>query len=274
MKNRNKTILMLVTLFFWYAQYVYVPYQTPYLTSLGITATVIGIILGAYGMSQMIIRVPLGLMSDRRPAHKTMIAIGAVCAGAASLLRGFSDTDSAFLIANLISGFASSTYISFTVLNSSYYKQEDLPKAMGTITAVNNAGMLIGFITGMIVAETVGIRPLFFMSCFAGIIGFVISLFIKEEKKPAPKTSFKELFSALKDRQLIIFAVLALILQMVNMSTAMAFTTQVAKDMGASNIEIGMSSVAYLGLSVVSSYFVGTKIAKKMGDAPEAPAAE
>lgn len=241
------------------------PYQTPYLTSLGITATVIGIILGAYGMSQMIIRVPLGLMSDRRPAHKTMIAIGAACAGAASLLRGFSDTDSAFLIANLISGFASSTYISFTVLNSSYYRHEDLPKAMGTITAVNNAGMLIGFVTGMIAAETIGIRPLFFMSCFAGVIGFVISLFIKEEKKPLPKISYKELFSALKDRQLIIFAVLALILQMVNMSTAMAFTTQVAKDMGASNIEIGMSSVAYLGLSVVSSYFVGTRLAKKMG---------
>ena len=35
--------------------------------------------------------------------------------------------------------------------------------------------------------------------------------------------------------------------------------------MGASNIEIGMSSVAYLALSVVSSYFVGTRIAKKVG---------
>jgi len=128
--KRNRNILMAVTLCFWYAQYVYVPYQTPYLTGLGITATVTGIILGCYGFSQMVIRIPLGIASDRHPRHKLMIAIGAACAGAASLLRLMSATDTAFLIANLISGFASATYISFTVLNTTYYDNSEIKKAI------------------------------------------------------------------------------------------------------------------------------------------------
>ena len=230
--TRNRKILLAVTLFFWYAQYVYVPYQTPYLSGLGIAMTMIGVILGAYGFSQMAIRIPLGVISDRNPRHKMFIALGAVCAGLASIIRAASPTDTAFLVANLISGFASATYISFTVLNASYYEPGEMQKAMGTISAFNNAGILIAFVTGMVVSEAIGIQPLFYMSSAAGFIGFAISLFIREERKPVPKIKLGELLSVVKKRTLIIFAVLALLLQMVHMSTAMSFTTQVAKDIG------------------------------------------
>ena len=262
----NRSILLLVTLFFWYAQYVYVPYQTPYLSGLGISMTMIGIILGAYGFSQMAIRVPLGVVSDKNPKHKMFIAIGAVCAGTASLIRALSPTGTAFLAANLLSGFASSTYISFTVLNASYYKPEEMQKAMGTITAVNNAGILIAFVTGMIVSEAVGMKPLFYMSCVSGLIGFVLSLFIKEDKPKKQDVTVGQLLSVIKNRKLIIFAVLALILQMIHMSTAMSFTTQVAKDIGGSNTEIGLISIVYMALSITSSYFAGTALAKKIGN--------
>ena len=264
--TRNRKILLLVTLFFWYAQYVYVPYQTPYLSGLGIAMTMIGVILGAYGFSQMAIRIPLGVISDRNPRHKMFIALGAVCAGLASIIRAASPTDTAFLVANLISGFASATYISFTVLNASYYEPGEMQKAMGTISAFNNAGILIAFVTGMVVSEAIGIQPLFYMSSAAGFIGFAISLFIREERKPVPKIKLGELLSVVKKRTLIIFAVLALILQMVHMSTAMSFTTQVAKDIGGSNVEIGLISIVYMALSIVSSYFVGTAVAKKIGN--------
>lgn len=263
--TRNRKILMAVTLFFWYAQYVYVPYQTPYLTALGVSAAAVGVILGAYGFSQMVIRIPLGMASDRKPRHKMMIAMGAACAGVASLLRVASASEEAFLAANLISGFASATYISFTVLNATYYREDELQKAMGHITAMNNAGVLAGFVSGMIVAETVGVEPLFIMSAVSGAVGFLLSLFIKQNKKPFPMVPVKKLLSALKSRTLIIFSVIALVLQMVHMSTAMSFTTQVAKDMGASNIEIGLCSVVYMALSITSSYFVGTAAAKKIG---------
>lgn len=40
--------LFLAVIFFWFAQYVYIPFQTPYLNSIGAGAGMIGLIVGAY----------------------------------------------------------------------------------------------------------------------------------------------------------------------------------------------------------------------------------
>ena len=105
--KKKRILLLAVTLLFWFAQYVYVPYQTPYLASLGIAPSMIGVILGAYGFTQMAVRMPVGVMADRKDRHKWFIAMGVLLAGLASLLRAFVPTAAAFLIANLLSGIAS-----------------------------------------------------------------------------------------------------------------------------------------------------------------------
>ena len=64
----KRALLCTVTALFWFAQYVYVPFLTPYLLSLSITATVTGVIVGAYGVTQMLLRIPLGLALDIRRA--------------------------------------------------------------------------------------------------------------------------------------------------------------------------------------------------------------
>jgi len=264
--KKKRYILNAVTLMFWFAQYVYGPYHTPYLLSLGIAASSAGVILGAYGFSQMILRVPVGVAADKRNRHKWFIAVGLICAGAASLLRIISPTEPAFLIANLVSGVASAMWISFTVLYSTYYKPEELQRAMGILVAFNNGGILLGFVLGAIVAETIGIVPLFYMSFIVGIIGFVVSLFIKEEKKPQSTLKISELLSVIKSRNLIVFSVLTAILQAVHMSTAMSFTSVVAQNLGATETEIGACSIIYMSLAIAGSYFIGTKYAQRLKD--------
>ena len=114
--SRKRLPLLLVTGLFWFALYIYIPYQTPYLTAMGLAASTVGVIVGVYGFSQMVIRIPLGLFADRKSHHKPFISIGVLLAGIASLLRYLWPSGTAFLIANLISGMAASTWISFTVL--------------------------------------------------------------------------------------------------------------------------------------------------------------
>ena len=62
-KRREWTLLAVVVLF-WFAQYVYIPYQTPFLTGKGVAAWMIGTVVGAYGVTQMIFRLPVGVMAD------------------------------------------------------------------------------------------------------------------------------------------------------------------------------------------------------------------
>ena len=63
-ERRNRGVLLAIVVLFWFAQYVYVPFQTPYLTSLQVSAAFIGVIVGAYGVTQMTMRLPVGDGND------------------------------------------------------------------------------------------------------------------------------------------------------------------------------------------------------------------
>ena len=59
MNAKVKQFLFLVAVaLFWFSQYVYTSYFTPYMTSLGIAASLAGTIVGAYGFTQLVLRIP------------------------------------------------------------------------------------------------------------------------------------------------------------------------------------------------------------------------
>lgn len=63
--NYQKNLLLIIVALFWFAQYVYVPFQTPYLSTMQVSSSMIGIIIGIYGFSQMVLRMPIGIMADK-----------------------------------------------------------------------------------------------------------------------------------------------------------------------------------------------------------------
>ncbi len=124
----RRAVMLLITVLFWFALYVYVPYQTPYLSMLGVASSFIGVILGAYGFSQMLIRIPLGIGGGSQRAAQAVYRFGNACAAAASVLRFLWPSATSFLLANLISGLAASTWICSTVLYPTYYRPEQLKR--------------------------------------------------------------------------------------------------------------------------------------------------
>lgn len=95
--------LAMVSLF-WFAQYVYFPYQTIFLTARGADSAFTGKIVGAYGISQLILRFPIGLCADSVGRHKYFIMAGALASRTASVFRVFWCNGAGFLVANLFSG--------------------------------------------------------------------------------------------------------------------------------------------------------------------------
>ena len=106
--KKKRLLLYLVTFLFWFAQYVYNPYMTPYLLGLNITASFAGLIVGMYGSTQLVCRLPLGVMADYAQKHKLFIALGMLLSGCASLTRVLSQNPYVLLTANAISGTARS----------------------------------------------------------------------------------------------------------------------------------------------------------------------
>lgn len=227
--------------------------------------SLIGIVVGAYGFSQLILRMPAGLMADRRGKHKLFIMLGILSTGIASVLRIFLPNELGFLIGNLFSGFASAMWISFMILYFSYFPKDKLQKASGMIVGANNFGILAGFVAGTLLYEHFGMKLLCMLSCLAAIPAFILSLFIKESHTDFKAPSVMELIQVYADKRLIIFSLLALIQQGVQISTSMSFTTRVAQSRGASSVQIGICSIIYILVAVISSYFSASDVAQKRG---------
>lgn len=263
----QKNIQLIIVTLFWFAQYIYIPYQATYLSSIGVASSYVGIIVGAYGFSQLILRMPVGLMADRKGTHKPFIMTGVLLAGTASLFRIFLPNGIGFFVASLLSGFSSAMWISFMVLYFSCFSKEEQQKASSIIVTANNIGIFAGFVAGTFLHDRYGIRFLCILSTLSAVPAFLFSLLIKEPERSFKPLPIKKLMLVYTDKRLILFSLFALIQQGVQLSTSMSFTTQVAQKLGASSIQIGICSIIYIFTAVLSSYFASSKIAQ-IGGAP------
>lgn len=255
--KRNKLFLSVSIIFFWYAQYVYVPYQTPYLFSLNAAASFIGIIGGAYGFTQMALRIPLGIFADRYNRQKIFIIAGVLFSAAASLLRMLFPTPVSFLIANMLSGIASATWISFTVFYSSLFSDSEIKKSMGYLIALNNGGILLGFVSGAVINDTLGIQMVFAASVASGVLGLLFSLFIREPRAPRVAVADIRPLKIFSNKPLIYYSLLALSAQAIIMSTALSFTTSYIKQLTNQEFLLGLCSAIFIISSVIVSLYIG-----------------
>ena len=260
--KRKRLLLYLVTFFYWFAQYVYNPYMTPYLLGLNISASFAGVIVGMYGSTQLLCRLPLGLAADNKQKHKLFILLGALLSATASLIRVLSQNPYVLLSANAISGVASSMWISFTILNSLYYEPHELSRSIGSI----NAGNLAAYLLGGLFYQRFGMVLMFWMSLISGAIATVLALFIVDEPpKPTP-LPVRQLLRVVGQRRLIVYSLLAALFQFIVFATSNSFSNTVIQNIGVTSIQLSICSALFTFAGVLSSYFVGTKRAAAIGE--------
>ena len=275
MGKRKETILLLAIVCFWFALYVYIPYQTPYLTAMGVSAGAIGTVVGAYGIMQLILRLPVGTMADYAGRHKPFVLLGTLLTAAACAVRFLLPDGTGFLIANVISGCAASTWISFMVLFSTYYSREEQQKATSRAIMACNLGMCTGFVFATCLYSATGMRFLCAAGICGGVLAAVLGVAVQEDRGGKVSQAgggtamfrkpVKELLRICTNRRLIVFSLLALLQQGIQMATAMSFTTQVLEDLGAPAGFIGCASIFYMVAAVLSARFASTELCAKRG---------
>lgn len=263
----KKALLCTITLFFWFAQYVYIPFLTPYLIGLAISATVVGVIVGAYGLTQLLLRIPLGIALDIYRYHKLVIAGGLFLAGISSIGMQLFPSPVMLFISSALSGVASATWISFTTLYASYYEGSQSTKAIGIINVFFQAGGLLAFLAGGFLYGRYGIHILFRASFVAGMVGTVMALFIPHETSVnGTNVTVASLLKVVKERRVITFSLLCGVAWFVIFATVFSFSTSTAKQLGASGLQLGGFSMLYSVGTILGAYFVSTGAAHAMGE--------
>lgn len=269
MKNKHQIIkFIIIIILFWFAQYVYVPYQTPFLAAINVASSFIGIVVGAYGFSQMLLRIPLGMLADWHLNHKLLITLGTLLAGLASIMRVLFPSDIGFLLGNIFSGIASSTWLSFMVyflkLRSDVSKVEN----MGILVMANNLGMLLGFVVSSLFYEKIAMKGLCILGVLAGILACIMTITLPtfQFSYSSGKNSFINLINVFKNKTLLICGVLAFIQQGIQMATTMSFTSQVIKEINAPSYAEGLSSIIYMCSAVLFARITSSKYIAKFSD--------
>ncbi|WP_070000881.1 MFS transporter [Cellulosilyticum sp. I15G10I2] len=237
----NKMLFMIATSFFWFSLYAYVPELSTYAKDLGASYQIIGVITGAYGFTQMLLRIPLGILSDRLNRRKIFIQIGMLATIVSALITFFFPSVFSLLVTRLLAGVAASTWVTFTVLFASYYKHEESPKAIGIMNSYNAVGQIIAMVLGGIISLQFGTRSLYLLGAIGGIAGFILSFMIRENKEiELVPVHIKELFLIAADTTLVKVSVLAILSQLITFATTFGFVPIVAQQLGANSMQLGL----------------------------------
>ena len=268
MDTWSKKILILTTGFFWISMYTYVPTLAPYAQSLGASYDMVGIIIGSYGLTQMLLRMPIGVFSDAWGSRKLFVVGGIALASLSSFGMWLVPAAGALLFFRGLAGAAAATWVDYTVLYASYYPSHEAPKAIGFINAVNNLAQVIAMLAGGYFAQHMGMPSTFLLGAITGAVGIILSLFVQEEHAAPKPVNTKTIVELLHDNNLIRLSVLGIVLQIVTYVTVFGFLPLAAQRLGASNFELGLLTTTVMVPSIFSSLMSGYYFSKRFGERP------
>ncbi|WP_164821525.1 MFS transporter [Paenibacillus koleovorans] len=256
-----------VTMLFWFSMYTCVPILTAYVMDLGASTKMAGLIVGMYGLSQMLLRIPVGIVSDRFHKRKLFIILGLVFSAIAGAGILMTQDLTWILFLRIIAGAAAATWVDFTILFASYYPSGETTQAMGTISFYNAIGQMLGILSGGWVADQYGWESAFLIGSFVGIIGMVGSLFLVEKfDKDQPRITMKGVREVASDRLLLTVSSLSILFQLLTFATVFGFTPVYAQSLGATKLDMGLLTFFSTVPTAFASWFGGRVLARKLGE--------
>lgn len=257
-------LLFLIMIFLWLALYTYIPFQVTYLSSINVDSSMIGLILGLSGASQMILRFPFGIITDYIGKCKIFVVLGCAFITLGSIIRLIYPNANGFLIGGIFAGISASTWMMYIVLYVSFFDKSQEHSASSKSLTASVSGMLIAFIIATISYEKLGMNFLLIVSIISGSIGLILSLFLKDniERK---KTNLKDLILVIKNKRLLFFSALAIVQQGIQMSAAVAFTLDRIRKLGGESYIIGIASILNMLSAIISAYLSSRKFVNKLG---------
>jgi len=265
--SKRLPLFYTVTAFFWFALYAYVPYVTPYAEAMGADLRLVGLIAGAYGFTQMVVRFPLGVFSDKLQKRKLFILLGLVFAAVSGLCVFFFPSPLTLLLARSFGGVAASAWVTFVIMGASYYPPSETTKSVGILNAANALGRMAALLLGGFVAQWFGVGYVFLLGGLIGLVGLILGIGIVEKlpdtrQKPP---SLADLLEVARNHQLLCASLLGVLIQFIMFATTFGFTPLAATLLAATQLQLGLLGVASTIPGLLISPLAGTLLPRKLG---------
>jgi len=146
----------------------------------GATAYRIGLALGIYGLSQGMLQMPFGVLSDR-VGRKVMIVLGLLVFALGSAVAASSNTIEGMILGRLLQG-AGAVGSVILALVADLTSEKNRTQAMALVGMSIGFSFLVAIVTGPAVAGWIGVAGIFWLMAALALVGIAITLFVV----PAP----------------------------------------------------------------------------------------
>jgi MFS family permease len=253
--------LYVATILYWAALYLYVPILAPYVEHQGGTPQLVGLVISAYGLAQLLLRFPLGVVSDRIGRRKPFLALGFLAALLASLGFVLAPSPWAMCGARFMAGLSACAWVAFTVLFANYFPPNATAKAMGYISFCNHLAIIGATSLGGALAEAHGWLAPFWAAAGVASLGLLCLCFVYEPApRPTPVPAPRHLAAILCSRELLLVSLIAALGQWTMYATTFGFVPIYAVGIGASKTQLGLlttlSTLAGALASLLSGAYV------------------
>ena len=140
-----------------------------------VTPTRIGIALGIYGLTQALLQIPFGFVSDWL-GRKPIILFGLVLFSAGSVTAAISDSIFGVIIGRALQG-AGAVGCVIMALATDLTREEVRIRAMAVIGVTIGLSFALAMILGPVLDQHIGVTGIFWLSAFFAVIAIVV-LFI------------------------------------------------------------------------------------------------
>ena len=149
----------------------------------GATPMLIGLAVGAYGLTQAGLQIPLGALSDR-VGRVPVIVAGLAVFALGSLVAMYSDTIHGVIAGRLLQG-AGAISATLTALIADATRAEVRTRSMAFVGIGIGASFLLAMVLGPLLAASFGVRALFGLGVLVAIVAALLLMLLpKGIKKP------------------------------------------------------------------------------------------
>ncbi|MDA9109552.1 MFS transporter [Woeseiaceae bacterium] len=196
-------VIALIAMFRMFGLFALLPVLSLYASELMYaTPFLIGISVGAYGLTQAIFQIPLGMLSDKI-GRKFVICLGLSIFILGSLTAAYSDSIYGVIAGRFLQG-AGAISATLTALLADATRKEVRTKSMAVLGMGIGSSFLIALIVGPLIAAIFGVRSLFFMAAVVAVIAMFLLLLIPSSLIKTNTVIQLRIKDALKAKLLII----------------------------------------------------------------------
>lgn len=138
----------------------------------GSTPALLGLALGAYGLSQAILQIPLGVLSDRW-GRKPVIYIGLAVFALGSVVAAITDSVYGLIAGRILQG-AGAIAAATMALAADLTRDENRGKAMAAIGASIGVAFVLAVVLGPLVAGLGGLSAIFWLTALLALVGMLL----------------------------------------------------------------------------------------------------